>query len=69
MKEVAQRIFRRTLAAIDVSAALSHKLDRSGSLIRAGDEWIDLRKFLRIVAIAFGKASLAMASEIGRAHV
>lgn len=62
MKEIAQRIFRRTLASIDVSAALSCKLDRSGSLIRAGDERIDLRKYSRIVAIAFGKASLAMAS-------
>ena len=62
MKEVAQRIFRHTLAAIDVSAALSRKLDRSGSSIRAGSERIDLRKFSRIVAIAFGKASLAMGS-------
>lgn len=65
MKEIAQRIFRRTLASIDVSAALSLKLDRSGSLIRAGDERIDLRKYARIAAIAFGKASLAMASSLG----
>lgn len=65
MKQVAQRIFRRTLAAIDVPAALARKLARDGSRIHAGEGsaavFIDLRPYREIVAIAFGKASFAMA--------
>lgn len=61
MKALAQRIFRQTLAAIDIPTALARKLDRSGSCICAGESVFDLRDFQSIVAIAFGKASLAMA--------
>ncbi len=60
MKQTAQRIFRNTLAAIDIPATIERKLARSGSLIRAGNASIDLRDFRSIVAIAYGKASLAM---------
>ena len=61
MKQTAKRIFRETLAAIDIPAAIERKLARSGSRIRAGNASIDLRDFKSIVAIAFGKASYAMA--------
>ena len=62
MKKTAEHVFRHTLAAIDISAALGRKLDRRGSLISAGGSAeIDLRDFREIVAIAFGKAALAMA--------
>lgn len=61
MKQTAQNIFRETLAAIDIPATLERKLARSGSSIAAGDARIDLRDFNSILAIAFGKASLAMA--------
>ena len=62
MKKTAEHVFRHTLAAIDISAALGRKLDRRGSLISAGgSSEIDLREFREIVAIAFGKAALAMA--------
>jgi glycerate 2-kinase len=61
VKQTAQRIFRGTLAAIDVPASLERKLARSGSRIRAGEARIDLQEFSQIVAIAYGKASLAMA--------
>ena len=62
MKKTAEHVFRHTLAAIDISAALRRKLDRRGSLISAGGSSdIDLRGFREIVAIAFGKAALAMA--------
>jgi hydroxypyruvate reductase len=50
------------LAAIDIPAALGRKLDRRGSLISAGGSSdIDLSGFREIVAVAFGKAALAMA--------
>ena len=62
MKKTAEHVFRHTLTAIDIPAALGRKLDRRGSLISAGgSSEIDLRGFREIVAIAFGKAALAMA--------
>ena len=62
MKKTAEHVFRHTLTAIDISAALGRKLDRRGSLISAGGSSdVDLRGFREIVAIAFGKAALAMA--------
>jgi glycerate 2-kinase len=66
VKRIAQRVFRETLAAIDVPAALTKKLARSGSCIRANDTVIDLRDFSSIVAIAFGKTSFAMAEGLTR---
>ena len=67
MKQVAQRVFLETLAAIDIPAAVQRKLARSGSRIRAGGASVDLRDFDSILAVAFGKASFAMAE--GLTHV
>ncbi|MGD0426293.1 MAG: DUF4147 domain-containing protein [Candidatus Acidiferrales bacterium] len=65
MKKTAEHVFRHTLAAIDIPAALARKLDRRGALIRAGGSSdIDLSGFREIVAIAFGKAALAMARSL-----
>jgi len=62
VKKTAEHVFRHTLTAIDIPATLGRKLDRRGSLISAGGSSdIDLRGFREIVAIAFGKAALAMA--------
>lgn len=61
MKAAAHKIFRHTLAAIDIPAALERSLAREGSRIHAGESVLDLGKFSRIVAIAYGKAALAMA--------
>jgi glycerate 2-kinase len=62
VKKTAEHVFRHTLAAIDIPAALGRRLDRRGSLISAGGSAdIDLSGFREIVAIAFGKAALAMA--------
>lgn len=61
MKEIAERIFRNTLAAIDIPEFLARKMDRRGSHIRAHKSQIDLREYREIVAIAFGKAALGMA--------
>jgi glycerate 2-kinase len=61
LKMVARRVFQQTLAAIDIHAAIARRLERNGSRIRAGAAQIDLRDFDEIVAIAFGKASVAMA--------
>jgi glycerate 2-kinase len=61
VKRVAQRIFRETLAAIDIAASIEKTLARNGSRIHAGDTTHNLRDFENIVGIAFGKASFAMA--------
>jgi hydroxypyruvate reductase len=66
VKQIAQRVFRETLAAIDIPATLEKKLARSGSGIRAGDALVDLRQFDSILAIAYGKASFAMAEGVVR---
>ena len=61
MRQFAQTVFRKTLAGIDIEAALERNLDRDGPTIRAGEATLDLREFSAILAIAFGKASYAMA--------
>jgi hydroxypyruvate reductase len=66
VKQTAQRIFREALAAIDIPATIERKLARSGSSIRAGNASIDLRDYKTLVAIAYGKASYAMAQGLAR---
>jgi glycerate 2-kinase len=65
LKAAARRIFQQTLAAIDIHSAIARRLDRDGPRICTGGGGgagqIDLRDFREIVAIAFGKASIAMA--------
>lgn len=61
MKQAAGRIFRETLAAIDIPTTIERRLARKDSSIASGGSRIDLRDFTSIVAIAFGKASHAMA--------
>ena len=42
MKQFAQNIFHKTLAGIDIEAAIERHLDRDGSKIRAGEAILDL---------------------------
>jgi glycerate 2-kinase len=62
MKKTAEHVFRHTLAAIDIPSALARRMDRRGSLISVGGSAdTNLSGFREIVAIALGKAALAMA--------
>lgn len=61
VKETAQRIFRNTLAAIDIRSALEKHLARDGSQIQSAGGVLDLSNYSQIVAIAYGKAAFAMA--------
>ena len=65
MKETAKAIFRATLGALDVRGALDHHVTRTGSVIRAGANAFDLLAYDKIVAIAYGKGSYAMAEALG----
>jgi glycerate 2-kinase len=64
VKQIARHIFRDTLAAIDIHAALERKLNRRGPMIELSREDLDLRGFREIVAVAFGKAAYAMAEAL-----
>lgn len=66
MKEVVQRIFRNTLAALDIPAAIERKVARAGHSLRVDRANIDLAAFDQILPIAFGKASIAMAQGLSR---
>ena len=61
LKQAALRIFRETLAAIDIPLAMHRKLGRAGSRIFVNGAPIDLAAFERICTVAIGKASVAMA--------
>jgi glycerate 2-kinase len=61
LKQLARAIFRDTLAAIDIPAAMERKLARDGTRIRVGDATIDLADCDRFRAIAIGKAAMPMA--------
>jgi glycerate 2-kinase len=61
LKQSALKIFRETLAAIDIPSAMQRKLDRAGSRISVNGAPLDLRAFNEIRAVAIGKASVAMA--------
>jgi len=61
LKQAALRIFRETLAAIDIPLVMRRKLGRAGSHILVNSAPFDLAAFERICAISIGKASVAMA--------
>ena len=61
LKQSAVRMFRETLAGIDIPLSMRRKLCRAASHILVNGERVDLAAFDRICVIAIGKASLAMA--------
>jgi glycerate 2-kinase len=60
-KEVARQIFERTMGEIDVTATVRRAVSRDGNRLRIVEEEVDLRAFSRVVVVAVGKASVAMA--------
>jgi glycerate 2-kinase len=60
LKQLAHRIFRETLAAIDIPLTMQRELTREGSLLRCGDAAFNLRHFEKIRVVAIGKAAHAM---------
>jgi glycerate 2-kinase len=66
LKQLARDIFSRTLAGIDIPAALERRLARTGTLIRTAEGVVDLAGFERIRVAAIGKAGFAMAEGLER---
>jgi glycerate 2-kinase len=64
LKQAALKIFRETLAAIDIPLSMRRKLGRVGSRIFVNSVPFDLAAFERICVIAIGKASVPMARGI-----
>ena len=60
-KEMVGEIFERTLTAIDVATMVRQAVSRGGDRLRVVEEEVDLAAFPRVVVIAIGKASVAMA--------
>jgi len=59
-KEIARRIFRQTLASIDIPRVMERKLLREGSRLILPDATIDLSKTAKVHVVAIGKAAHAM---------
>lgn len=64
MKETAVRVFRETLAAIDIQAALERKLDCDGKCIHVERKTIQVADFSEFVAFSIGKAAFPMAEAL-----
>ena len=60
-KEIAREIFQRTLTVIDATTTVRRAVSRDGERLRIVDEEVDLSAFPRVIVIAIGKASVAMA--------
>ena len=56
------KVFQAGLAAVEPHAAVSSTLLRDGDLLALGDGWINLAEVDRCLILAFGKASVPMAS-------
>jgi glycerate 2-kinase len=64
VKQTALRVFRETLAAIDIQAALERKLDCDGKCVHVEGNTINLADFSEFVAVAIGKAAFPMAKAL-----
>jgi glycerate 2-kinase len=62
LKQLARRIFRETLAAIDIPATMQRKLRREGTRLHCDEAIFDLRNFEKLRVVAMGKAAHAMVS-------
>jgi len=60
LKQLARQFFHQTLAAIDIPAAMQHKLPREGQVLHLNDIVVDLSKFSNVLVVAMGKAAHAM---------
>jgi len=65
-KEIARRIFRRTLASIDIAQVMERKLLREGSRLILPDSAIDLSHCAEVRVVAIGKAAHAMVAGLTR---
>lgn len=59
-KQLARRIFLRTLEALDVASAISRCVSCADHILRCGDVEYDLRSYFDIRVIAVGKAAHGM---------
>jgi hydroxypyruvate reductase len=64
VKQTALRVFRETLAAMNICAALERKLDCDGKWLHVDGRTIKLSDFSEFVAIAIGKAAFPMAEAL-----
>ena len=66
MKKIAERLFRETLAAISIPAAIEKTIRRDGPLLAFGHRSLDLEEFREILIVSFGKAAFPMAQAVAK---
>ncbi len=64
MREAAQRIFLKGVAAVEPAAAVKRCCRREGGHLVAGESAFDLSSYRRIFVVGAGKASAPMASAL-----
>ncbi|MGA2812834.1 MAG: DUF4147 domain-containing protein [Candidatus Acidiferrum sp.] len=67
LKQIALRIFRQTIAAIDISETMRRKLSMRGNILCCGNAEFRLNGFTRVRVVALGKAARPMADSLLRA--
>src|SRR5581483_2090383 len=60
-RELAWRIMRAALAAVDPAQAVRNAVRREGDHLRVGDRAYDLRRYRHVFVVGAGKASAPMA--------
>ncbi|MFP5263641.1 MAG: glycerate kinase [Blastocatellia bacterium] len=66
LKEIAKRIYLRTIKCLDLEAVIREKIKLIDDVFRVGAEQINLSNFREVVLIGFGKASVRMGASIER---
>jgi glycerate 2-kinase len=61
LRTIANNIFDRTLAAIEVGAVVHQAVQRNGDHLKVCDLEVDLQPFTQVIVVAVGKASVPMA--------
>jgi hydroxypyruvate reductase len=64
LRDIALEIFHRALAAIDVESVVRASVQLDADRLLIGADEVDLSRFKRVVVIAVGKASVAMARAV-----
>jgi glycerate 2-kinase len=64
LRDLAARILRAALAAVEPRRAVRQALVREGETLRLGDEALDLSSFERVLLVGAGKAAPAMAQGV-----
>lgn len=64
LKEIAKRIYLRTIKCLDLDTVLRRKIKVADDILVFGEEQLNLSSFGEVVLIGFGKASVSMGAAV-----